>query len=658
MTNSEITKLREKLEKLSKEEIIIEYISIMNNFNNKINKLKESEELIENAPIGILRLSSDGKILYENPKLKEILGLTKDQNSDAIGWNVTEMENVFNTGIINNINELLQGKQFKDFECSFQSIYGKNTILCISGVPLIDKKGRVDNALLLIEDITERKKAEEGLTKSEENLRSILKSMEDLVFVIDNDGIFKWYYNPQTNNLYVPPEQFIGKNIRDVLPKDVVELALDAINKLKVSGRTQQFEYPLKIKDKDSWFEARISSITDKGRGISGFTIVTRNITDRKRMEIQIKEHSQKLEKRVQDRTKEVELEKEKYKNLFEDSNDPIYLIDPETNNILDCNYKAKKMEKCFNKKFYEIYLKEDKDIVLRSLKKAYENIDTNFKSIIKSGTDRESIYFETHLTLIEYGTEKIIQAICRDITQIIRVENEIMNKMLKYNVDKGLVYLIEEPVLDKSLDVFNNLLECGFNGYIFSRTIPEIINKNNEKNIDVFWLAEKKVDVNTISPIIKEIENKIENLPRCSNVLLIDRIDYLKSKNKFPDIMEFIQRLVEFVYIQKWIVLISVDPKILKKDELILLKKETNKVEPKKKLDLEKKIITLLNYVNEKNRIGITPSINEIGVHFKITRKTARKRLTILENRSFIKVMNVGRQKLIEITEKGKENI
>ena len=130
-------------------------------------------------------------------------------------------------------------------------------------------------------------------------------------------------------------------------------------------------------------------------------------------------------------------------------------------------------MEKCFNKKFYEIYLKEDKDIVLRSLKKAYENIDTNFKSIIKSGTDRESIYFETHLTLIEYGTEKIIQAICRDITQIIRVENEIMNKMLKYNVDKGLVYLIEEPVLDKSLDVFNNLLECGFNGYIFSGNLP-----------------------------------------------------------------------------------------------------------------------------------------------------------------------------------------
>ena len=57
----------------------------------------------------------------------------------------------------------------------------------------------------------------------------------------------------------------------------------------------------------------------------------------------------------------------------------------------------------------------------------------------------------------------------------------------------------------------------------------------------------------------------KIEKLSRGNNVIFINRLDYLLSKNNFKDIMEFLTKLNEFIYIQKWILIISIDSKTLK---------------------------------------------------------------------------------------------
>ncbi|KKM15570.1 hypothetical protein LCGC14_1694720, partial [marine sediment metagenome] len=57
------------------------------------------------------------------------------------------------------------------------------------------------------------------------------KSLElfpDLVFLISSDGIYVDYKGNNVT-LHIPPEEFLGRKIEDIMPKDIAELQMSAI---------------------------------------------------------------------------------------------------------------------------------------------------------------------------------------------------------------------------------------------------------------------------------------------------------------------------------------------------------------------------------------------------------------------------------------------
>ena len=97
-------------------------------------------------------------------------------------------------------------------------------------------------------NITERRQMEEALRESEERLLSIFSSLEDLVFVLDRNGVFLDYFQPiHLSDLYTPPREFLGKSYREVMPPKVVELMETAEEALVATGEVQQFDYPMVI---------------------------------------------------------------------------------------------------------------------------------------------------------------------------------------------------------------------------------------------------------------------------------------------------------------------------------------------------------------------------------------------------------------------------
>jgi PAS domain S-box-containing protein len=127
---------------------------------------------------------------------------------------------------------------------------------------------------------------EKTLLGSEENLSSILRLTSDMVFVIDPDGVFKSYHHPSSGeDLYVPPEEFLGRHFNHVLPPHVAQMLEQAINEVKTTGQTQQFDYPLDIKGSVLWYNARVSSFRYQPEGTPAILVAVRNITERKRAE-------------------------------------------------------------------------------------------------------------------------------------------------------------------------------------------------------------------------------------------------------------------------------------------------------------------------------------------------------------------------------------
>lgn len=635
----------------------------MSLYKHKIDqKLKESEEKFRtlyssmNEGVSLQEIiykegrAIDYKIIDVNPAYELLTGIKKE---NAVGKRGSKLYGAEGLLYLDKYAKVANTRASITFEAYFPK---SNKYFIIS---VFSPKKR--QFATVFTDITEQKKAEIKIVESEKKYKTLLENINDAVFILDPKGnIIETNEVAETITGY-SIEELLNMNVLEFNPKNSAQKRIDVIPNVIKNGF---FRFEDVIEKKNGCIiqvEVNAKLIEYKGRKV--IHTVVRDITEIKKMVKKIEEHALELENKVKERTKELELEKEKYKSLFEESNDPIFIINPESNKLIDCNYKAKitlglNKEEWINKKFHDLFIKEDKNIILKSLKIACKSGNTTFISQAFSKQENNLIFLEISLKLIEYGKHKIIQAICRDITQTKKIEDGIMKKALKYELNRGYGYLIDESVLDLSFDIFNNVLECGFNGYIFSRTLPEILKRNVLENVSIYWLAQKKIGRYTIIPKIKNIESKIENLPRGNNIILLERLDYLLTNNSFNEILRFIQRIIEFIYLQKWILLISIDSRILNKKELNLLKKETLTVKPKGKLELDKKILSVLKHINNLNKLGKMPSINEIAGHFNISRDTARKRINLLDLKGLIKINKTGRLKLLEITNKGKENL
>ena len=77
----------------------------------------------------------------------------------------------------------------------------------------------------------ERRRSERALQASEARNRAILKAIPDVMFVLDRAGNVLDYAANEGNELYAPPEQVIGQNIRDRLPVDAAESVARAVER-------------------------------------------------------------------------------------------------------------------------------------------------------------------------------------------------------------------------------------------------------------------------------------------------------------------------------------------------------------------------------------------------------------------------------------------
>jgi len=66
--------------------------------------------------------------------------------------------------------------------------------------------------------------------------------------------------------------------------------------------------------------------------------------------------------------------------------------------------------------------------------------------------------------------------------------------------------------------------------------------------------------------------------------------------------------------------------------------------------------MLEILTFVYNKNLIGIKPTFSDIGREINITRPTIGKRMSFLTTSNYLIVSIKGRNKVVELTNKGRE--
>ena len=152
-------------------------------------------------------------------------------------------------------------------------------------------------------DITAKKLTEESLKHQNQRLHAIISTLPDIIFVIGLDGVYHEFYCSTPKLLLIPPDQIIGTNLRDVFDEEQTCMHLQKFSECIQSKQLITYEYSMGKLENTEYFEARLAPLDD-----NRVLALVRDITKRKQADNEIRNLNENLEKRITERT--IQLEK------------------------------------------------------------------------------------------------------------------------------------------------------------------------------------------------------------------------------------------------------------------------------------------------------------------------------------------------------------
>jgi PAS domain S-box-containing protein len=151
-----------------------------------------------------------------------------------------------------------------------------------------DETGELVGYAKVTRDLTERKASEESRLKAEERYRHLIESVKDYaIFILDPHGnVSTWNEGAQRIKGYTADE-IIGSHFSRFYPQEDVRAGKCEME-LEVAARVGRFEdedWRVRKDGSRFWANVVISAIYDEHGTVTGFSKVTRDLTDRKRAE-------------------------------------------------------------------------------------------------------------------------------------------------------------------------------------------------------------------------------------------------------------------------------------------------------------------------------------------------------------------------------------
>ena len=280
--------------------------------------------------------------------------------------------------------------------------------------PIYDEKHQVTGFTVYVIDITDRKRAEVAVHEAQMRTETILEAIADTFYSLDDQWRFSMV-NPAAEKapLGMPASELIGRVIWEVYPglagTRIYQHYLDAAK-----------NHSLEHYDAQSPLDGRWYEVFMQGRK-GGVDVYMRDITDRKQAEEAVRESENR------------------YRTLFEQNSDSIFVADPKTLMITDCNRKAEQVTGYSRAEllFLQVDTLHPEDVrtaTMENFMKMKEGMDSSVDSILSTRDGKRVPVLITGGPVVVNGQTLLLGSF-RDMTRQKQAEDALRRVNQKLNV-------------------------------------------------------------------------------------------------------------------------------------------------------------------------------------------------------------------------------
>lgn len=272
-------------------------------------RTEESEnrykELIENLPIATYFCDQEGNILLYNKAAVALWGREPDIGKDKWSgcWKMYgENGEAFPVDLHPMSIALKEGRKNIVREVIVERPNGDKLNVLPHPVPFRDSGGTVTGAVNVLIDITERKKAEKILRKSEIKYRQIVETAQEGIWLIDEDNRTTFVNNKLCEILGYTREEMLGKDIHFFMDEDAKQIA-DRLLQKKNDGFVGQIQFKYISKSgKEVWTDISINPLFNETGIYKGGLAMVTDITERKNTDEKLKKLNKELADQIEEK--------------------------------------------------------------------------------------------------------------------------------------------------------------------------------------------------------------------------------------------------------------------------------------------------------------------------------------------------------------------
>lgn len=388
------------------------------------NELRASEEkyrvLIESSDAAIMMVDREGVFQYmnevaERPFLsnpnspfyhrKTLAGLQTEElfPPDQAKWMRAKLDKVLETnhGDVSESEILIAG----------QNLWYRNSLQ-----PVRNAEGKPIAALIVSNNITESKIADQKIRKSEEQYRVLVESLDSVICTVNEQGIFTFINHKAATVLQIAPQNVIGKHHGEFITKLGSPHLTKSIRQVFETGKGTVDDSEMVIGRRNHWFQVQVLPIKDStGKTIEAL-IKSNDITDQKQAE------------------KLIISNERKYRFLFEES--PYALLISKGAIFMEVNKAAERMFGYSSDEMRSLNPRDFSPEMQPNGRRSEDMVDDMVAEVMKKGTHefdwmhqrKGGHNFMCRVTLNKaiYENEEVLFAMIRDVTDTIRAESEM----------------------------------------------------------------------------------------------------------------------------------------------------------------------------------------------------------------------------------------